>query len=75
MRWSLTGGGKTSILKVKNLKAYYRFGGDWVKAVDDVSFNLEHGETLGFVGESGCGKTTVGLSLMRLLPRNGRIIG
>jgi len=40
----------------------------WVKAVDDVSFNIGVGETLGLVGESGCGKTTVGRTLLRLIP-------
>src|SRR6185369_5917565 len=40
----------------------------WVKAVDDVSFSIKRGETLGLVGESGCGKTTVGRSILRLIP-------
>jgi peptide/nickel transport system ATP-binding protein len=44
-----------------------------VRAVDGVSFNVEERECVGMVGESGCGKTTVGLSIMRLLPGNGRI--
>jgi ABC-type oligopeptide transport system ATPase subunit len=44
---------------------------DWVKAVDDVSFRINEGETLGLVGESGCGKTTVGRSILRLLPASG----
>ena len=43
-------------------------------AVVDVSFTLREGEVLGLVGESGCGKTTLALSLMRLLPANGRIV-
>ncbi|HST06316.1 MAG TPA: dipeptide ABC transporter ATP-binding protein [Chloroflexia bacterium] len=43
----------------------------WVKAVDDVSFYIRRGETLGLVGESGCGKTTVGRTLLRLLPATG----
>lgn len=61
------------ILSVKNLKTYFpsrkNFFGkttDWVKAVDDVSFDVYPGETLGLVGESGCGKTTLGRSIMRL---------
>jgi oligopeptide transport system ATP-binding protein len=46
----------------------------WVKAVDGVSFNLRKGETLGLVGESGCGKTTVGRTLLRLIPAtSGRV--
>ena len=46
-----------------------------VKAVDGVSFRLDHGEALGIAGESGCGKTTTALSLVRLLPSNARIVG
>jgi len=69
--------GKTntsSLIEVKNLKKYFpvRSGilqrtNDWCKAVDDVSFTINKGETVGLVGESGCGKTTVGLSILRLL--------
>jgi ABC-type oligopeptide transport system ATPase subunit len=43
----------------------------WVKAVDDVSFRIAEGETLGLVGESGCGKTTVGRTILRLIPATG----
>jgi ABC-type oligopeptide transport system ATPase subunit len=43
----------------------------WVKAVDDVSFRISEGETLGLVGESGCGKTTVGRTILRLIPATG----
>lgn len=45
-----------------------------VSAVDDVSFNLREGEALGLVGESGCGKTSIAISLLRLLPENARVI-
>jgi ABC-type dipeptide/oligopeptide/nickel transport system ATPase component len=45
-----------------------------VVAVDGVSFEIKEGESVGLVGESGCGKTTIGLSIMRLLPNNGHII-
>src|SRR5579872_6907379 len=62
------------LLEVRNLKTYYPVLGGvlrrrvgWVKAVDDVSFAIKRGETLGLVGESGCGKTTVGRSIIRLL--------
>lgn len=63
------------ILEVKNLKTYFpaksNFFGkvtDYVKAVDDVSFDVYPGETLGLVGESGCGKTTLGRTILRLAP-------
>jgi peptide/nickel transport system ATP-binding protein len=63
------------LLKVENLKMYYQILRGWVKAVDDVSFTLNKGETLGLVGESGCGKTSAALCILRLLPRNGKIFG
>ncbi|MBK8444733.1 MAG: ABC transporter ATP-binding protein [Sphingobacteriales bacterium] len=66
------------VLEVKNLKTYFpsktNFFGkvlDYVKAVDDVSFEVHEGETLGLVGESGCGKTTLGRTLLRLAPAYG----
>jgi peptide/nickel transport system ATP-binding protein len=45
----------------------------WVKAVDDVSFSVENGDSFGLAGESGCGKTSVALTVLRLLPRNGKV--
>jgi peptide/nickel transport system ATP-binding protein len=64
-----------TILEIQDLKTYYStYKGD-VKAVDDVRLQMEKGEALGLVGESGCGKTTLALAIMRLLPYNGRIAG
>ena len=63
------------LLVVEGLKTYFTLGGATVHAVDDVSFTLAHGEALGIAGESGCGKTTTALSLVRLLPPNGKIVG
>ena len=56
------------ILQVKNLKTYFYTDDGVVKAVDGISYDLERGETLGLVGESGCGKSVSALSLMRLIP-------
>ena len=55
------------LLEVKNLKKYFPSGAQVVKAVDDVSFDVYKGETLGLVGESGCGKSTTGRMTIRLL--------
>lgn len=55
------------ILRVENLKTYFNTDDGIVKAVDGVSFTLNRGETLGIVGESGCGKSVMNLSLMRLI--------
>ena len=63
------------LLEVNHLKVYFEVLGGEVKAVDDVSFALKPGETLGLVGESGCGKTTTAFSINRLLPDNGHIRG
>jgi len=64
------------LLDVQHLKKYFPAGHNKVlKAVDDVSFTINKGETLGLVGESGCGKTTVGRTLMRIYePDGGKII-
>ena len=64
------------ILEVNDLRTYFLTRTTEVKAVDGVSFKLRQGETLGIVGESGCGKTMTALSLLRLVPRPaGRIVG
>jgi len=62
------------LLVVENLRTHFRLGSEVVRAVDGVSFHLDHGEALGIAGESGCGKTTTALSLVRLLPANARIV-
>jgi peptide/nickel transport system ATP-binding protein len=64
-----------SLLEIKNLKVHYRTKNGIAEAVDDVTFTVESGGTLGLVGESGCGKTTIAKAIMRLLPRNGMIAG
>lgn len=63
------------ILRVNNLKLYYYTSKGVVKAVDDISFSLKKGETLGLVGESGCGKTTTGFALLKMPTPPGRIVG
>lgn len=62
-----------AVLEVDHLTTNYKTIRGWVKACEDVSFQLEKGEAMGLVGESGCGKTTVALSLLKLLPSAGRI--
>src|SRR4030042_1353218 len=63
------------VLEVQDLKTHFIKKDSIVKAVDGVSFHLEENETLGIVGESGCAKTICSLSILRLVPRPGRIIG
>ncbi|MDR3645504.1 MAG: dipeptide/oligopeptide/nickel ABC transporter ATP-binding protein, partial [Clostridia bacterium] len=66
------------LIRIENLKQYFGVGGFFhnnvVKAVDDVSFSINQGETFGLVGESGCGKTTLGRTILRLIePTEGKI--
>src|SRR5919205_3792794 len=61
------------VLSVRDLEVEYRARRGLVKAVNGVSFDLHRGESITLVGESGCGKTTLGLSLVRLLPKQARI--
>ncbi|HYV95131.1 MAG TPA: ABC transporter ATP-binding protein [Chitinophagales bacterium] len=73
---------KSPLLQVKSLSVYFpskkTFLGNvrsWIKAVDDVSFQVHEGETLGLVGESGCGKTTLGKAILQLIkPSSGEVI-
>jgi oligopeptide/dipeptide ABC transporter ATP-binding protein len=74
--------GKWDLVQVKNLVKYFPIRGGflqkvraWVQAVDDVSFTIREGETVGLVGESGCGKTTVGRTMLRLIePTSGSVV-
>ena len=63
-----------TLLKIEGLKTYFFTEAGIVKAVDDVSFDIRKGESLGLVGESGSGKTVTALSVLRIVPKPGRII-
>ena len=69
-----------TLVQVEHLQQYFPAGGygknkKYIQAVDDVSFTINRGETLGLVGESGCGKTTTGRTLLRLYePTGGRFV-
>src|SRR5512137_2431137 len=74
--------GKKNLLEINELVKYFpvRSGlmqrvSAWVQAVDNISFNIKEGETVGLVGESGCGKTTVGRTMLRLIePTSGSVL-
>ncbi len=64
-----------NLLEILNLKTYYYQGNAVIRAVDDITLAIRKGEVIGIAGESGCGKTTLALSILRILPRNARIVG
>jgi len=64
-----------SVLEIKNLKTYFETSEGVVKAVDDVSFKVKRGKTLGLVGESGCGKSITAMSILRLVPSERIVSG
>jgi peptide/nickel transport system ATP-binding protein len=63
-----------AMLEVQDLRTYFTTRSGSVKAVDGVSFEVEQGKATGLAGESGCGKTTAALSVLRILPFNGKIV-
>ena len=63
------------LVEIKDLKTYFFVDQGIVRAIDGVSFNIPRGKTLGVVGESGCGKSVTGFSIMRLVQKPGRIVG
>ena len=65
----------SAVLEVEDLRTEFHLRRSNVVAVDDVSFHVDEGECVGVVGESGCGKTTTGLSIMKLLPNVGHVAG
>jgi peptide/nickel transport system ATP-binding protein len=62
------------VIDVQNLRMYYRLQKSYVHAVDNVNFTVEEGVGLGLAGESGCGKTSIAITLLKTLPTNSRII-
>lgn len=64
-----------TLLSIQNLKAHFHTEDGAVRAVNDVDLTIEEGETLGLIGETGCGKTVLGLSILRLLSENTKVEG
>ena len=64
-----------ALLDVNELRTWFRTAGEPLRVVDGVSFSLTEGETLGLVGESGCGKSLTALSIMQLIPAPGYVAG
>src|SRR5437899_5025764 len=62
-----------SVLQLEGVTTHYRTLRGWVRAAENVSFEVEKGEAMGLVVESGCGKTTVALSILKILPSGARI--
>ena len=65
----------TPVLEITDLSTHIQLTKSVVQAVGNIDLQIEPGETLGLVGESGCGKSMTGLSIMSLLPPGGRIVG
>lgn len=63
------------ILQVKNLKTWFKLDTGTLKAVDDVTFSLKRNETIGIIGESGCGKSVTAHSILRTVQNPGKVLG
>ena len=63
------------LVSIRNLKVYFKVRQGWVRAVDGVNLDIAEGETVGLVGESGCGKTTLAYAITQLLPPNAYVLG
>jgi peptide/nickel transport system ATP-binding protein len=62
------------VLDVQGLRTYYKIMRGWVRAVDGVSLHVDNGKALGLAGESGCGKSTIALSVLKILPPGGQLV-